>query len=67
MESQLGKPPILPIAAKLYLQIVYDCYYKQGCYNTLVLPATIDKDATTPYLPATTGRKIKRAKFINCY
>ena len=44
MESQLGKPPILPITAKL-LQIVF--------------PATTDKDGTTPYLPTTIGRRLR--------
>ena len=30
VEAQLGKPPILPITAKVYLQIVFSCYYRQG-------------------------------------
>ena len=35
MESQLVKPPILPTTAKLYLQIVYAYFYRQGWYYTL--------------------------------
>ena len=36
MESQLVKPPILSITAKLCLQIVSSCFYRQGWYYTLI-------------------------------
>ena len=46
MEAQLGKPPILPITTKLYLQIVFACYYRQGWYYTL-FTSNYWKEATT--------------------
>ena len=48
LESQLGKPLILPITAKLYLQIVSVYYYKQGWYYTL-FTNNYWKEATTPW------------------
>ena len=70
LEAQMGKPPTFSITTKLYLQIV--CKYQlAGEFNPQVsqlqlkddttlwiMPATIDKDATTPFLPATTGRRL---------
>ena len=29
--------------------------------------ATTDKDGSTPYLPATTGRRLQPPSFISCY
>ena len=71
MEAHLGKTQKLSITAKLYLQLFLQdttCWRHQssifsttteGCYNTLVFVAPIDKDATTPYFPATTRRMLQ--------
>ena len=71
MKSQLGKQQELYIIAKLYLQLFLQattCWRHQsssfsttteGCYNTLVFVAPTDKDATTPYFPATTGMRLQ--------
>ena len=48
MEAQLGIQPILLITAKLYLQIVYAFYYKQGWYYTL-FTSNYQKEDTTPW------------------
>ena len=44
MEPQLGKPPILPITAKLLFTNSFPCFYRH--------------DGITPYLLATTGRRL---------
>ena len=57
MEPQLEKPPILPITAKLYLQIV--CKHQLvGCTNTQAFQLQL-KDAPTPCLPATIVRRLR--------
>ena len=48
MESQLGKPPTLSITTKLYLKIVYVCFYRKGfCYT--VFTNNYWKETTTPW------------------
>ena len=71
MEPNWEKPPIHPITEKLYLQIVFACYNRQGWYHTLftnnywkeaTTPCFVSyywQDATTPNLPATAGRRLQ--------
>ena len=71
MESQLGKPPILPITVKLLFTNSFSYSYRQGWYYTLftinywkeaTTPCFVIynwQDATTPYLPASIGRRIQ--------
>ena len=39
----------------------------QNCINKLFMLASTDKDGITPYLPATTRRRIQPPGFINFY
>ena len=71
MEPNWEKPPIRPVTAKLYLQIVSAHYNRQGWYHTLFTNNYWKDDATpcfvsyyshyaiTPYLTATTGRRLQ--------
>ena len=54
MEDQLGKPPILPIPAKLYFTNSFVC-------------ATTYKDGATPYLSETIGRRLQPSGFNSHY
>ena len=56
MESQLGKPPTLFITAKLYLHIFCENQLV-GCTNNQIFQLQL-KDAPTPCLPTTNGRRI---------
>ena len=71
MEPNWEKPPIRPVTAKLYLQIVSAHYDRQGWYHTLFTNNYWKDDATpcfvsyyshyaiTPYLTATTGGRLQ--------
>ena len=48
MESQLGKPPILPITAKLLITNGFSFFYIQGWYYTL-FTNNYWKEAMTPW------------------
>ena len=64
MESQLGKPQTLSITAKLYLQyckLQLVGYFKPQVSQLQLKDATTPwfLSATTPFLPATTGRRLQ--------
>ena len=67
MEPQLGKPPILPITAKLLFTNSFVCFYRQGWYYTLIYQQLLEGGFDPLVLSAATERMLRHTSKLVAY